>query len=122
MASVIINEKDYTESTAYDATDTVVYIPGMPGEDCADASKFVNVPTLFTNLEEFESQLGTEPKILAGSVETMVTSCDKSYVMAKQLLALGMKVLYEVVADPVNLTEAATTKGAVLTRLGSTMH
>lgn len=123
MASVIINEKDYTESTAYEPTDTIVYIPGMPGEDCADASSLVNTPTLFSSVEDFVGALGTKPKILSGTEETMVTSCDKSYVMAKQLLALGVKVLYEVVAqDENNLTVPASTKSELLNRLSSSSH
>lgn len=122
MASVIIKEKDYTESVAYEPTDTIVYIPGMPGEDCDDASAYINVPTLFTRVEDFEEKLGTKPKILSGSEETAVTSCDKSYVMAKQLLALGAKVLYEVVANSSDLTTAALTKADLLNRLSDSSH
>ena len=122
MASVIINEKDYTESIAYEPTDTIVYIPGMPGEDCADATKYVNVPTLFSSVDDFEEKIGTKPKILAGSEETVVTRCDKSYVMAKQLLALGMKVLYEVAAVSSSDLTPVSTKAEMLTRLADSRH
>lgn len=123
MASVIIKEVDYTESLAYEPTDTIVYIPGMPGEDCEDVAKYVNKPALFTRVEDFEKAIGTKPKILGGSEETMVTSCDKSYVMAKQLLALGMKVLYEVVAMSSTQQDIpATTKSDLLNRLAESSH
>jgi len=122
MASVIIREKDYTESTAYEPTDSIVYVPGMPGEDCEDASALVNNPILYSNVEDFEKAVGSKPKILEGSEEEQVLQCDKSYVIAKQLLGLGMKVLYEVVSTVDDLTVAATTRDELINRLSDETH
>ena len=126
MASVIIREKDYTESAAYEPTDTIVYIPGMPGDDCLDVAPLVNKPLLYTNVEDFNNAVGSKPKILESYTnsegELVVTQCDKSYVIAKQMLGLGMKVLYEVVSTTDDITVAADTRDALMNRLSDATH
>lgn len=127
MASVTILEQDYTESSAYEPTETVVYIPGLAGEDCTDADALVGKPVLYSSVSAFTTAVGTTPKDISttttedeGSVT--IPAYDKSYVMAKQLIALGMPVLYEVVADPSDTTKAATKAEQVIERLKNSQH
>lgn len=127
MASVKIFEKDYTESSAYEPTETVVYIPGMPGNNyaaLAEADKLaVNTPTLFTTVASFVKAVGSTPKDLStGERESLVTAYDKSYIMAKQLLAMGVSVLYEIVTKVEDLTQPAETVDELRNRLSDATH
>lgn len=127
MASVKIFEKDYTESSAYEPTETVVYIPGMPGNDYNTLSEAdqlaVNTPKVFSTIASFTAAVGKTPKDLSTTMEsTVVTDYDKSYVMAKQLIALGISVLYEIVAKTDDLTKPAETADEVRARLSDSTH
>ena len=97
MASIKILEKDYTKSEVYSATDTIVYIPGMIGLDVegnpVSAGSLLGIPQLFTNLSDFEEKVGVSPMVIEQTSERV--NYDKSYVIAKQLIGSGMKVLYE---------------------------
>lgn len=96
MASVIIKEVDATNSAVYSPTETIVFIPGMIGNDKERIDdNIVGIPTLFTDVKDFEAAIGKTPRVISGEAETI--ELDKSYIMAKQLISLGMSVLYEVV-------------------------
>lgn len=100
MPKIIINEKDLTSSGAYLAIENVVYIPGFSSLELAD--ELIGVPTLCKTVEDFTSKFGTSPKQLSAKD-------DKSFIMAYELLKLGMFVLYEVPkTDAVELTAVAT--------------
>lgn len=99
MASIKILEKDYTRSDVYSATDTIVFIPGMIGFD-EDGNQpatgsILNIPQLFSDVAEFEAKIGKTPMIIEQDSEHV--EYDKSFVIAKQLIGMGMKVLYDVV-------------------------
>ena len=121
MASIKILEKDYTKSEVYSATDTIVYIPGMVGLDIngnqVESGSLLGIPQLFTNLADFEAKVGVSPMVIEQSSESV--SYDKSYVMAKQLIGSGMKVLYEMlVKDGSPVTDEETLREV----LGSYTH
>lgn len=106
MASVIINEKDVTTSEVYSPTETVVFIPGMIGNDKEPINDdVVGIPMLFNDIDKFEEVIGKTPRQTrtertdeeTGETELVSVELDKSYIMAKQLISLGMTVLYEVV-------------------------
>lgn len=96
MASIEILEKDSTNSAIYSPTETVVYIPGMLGQN-GDAT-ILGKPILYSDETTFTANVGTAPQEDIQDEGTSI-EYDKSYVMAKQLIANGMKVLYEAVAD-----------------------
>lgn len=87
MPKITINELDSTSGGVLLATENVVYIPGFSTLTLASAK--IGVPTLCKTVEEFTEVFGTTPKLLDGKD-------DKSFVMAYELLKLGMFVLYEV--------------------------
>lgn len=127
MASVKIFEKDYTESSAYEPTETIVYIPGMPGnnyDELLEENKLaVNTPKVFSTVASFAAAVGSTPKDLSsGQGEELVTAYDKSYIMAKQLLALGVSVLYEIVTKVEDLTKPAETEDELRNRLADATH
>lgn len=119
MPKIEIKEIDKTTPGVVASNNEIVYIPGFV--DVAtnfptDASKAleVNVPTLFTSLSEFESKCGTAGFIfpvdqtysmLPYSFDTKAIpednilipkgTTDPGYVMAKELLAAGLSVMYE---------------------------
>lgn len=99
MASIKILEKDYTKSDVYSATDTIVFIPGMIGFDengnQVATGSILNIPQLFSDVIAFEKKIGKTPMIIEQDTEHV--EYDKSFVMAKQLIGMGMKVLYDVV-------------------------
>ena len=99
MASIKILEKDYTKSDVYSATDTIVFIPGMIGFDSDGntpaTGSILNIPQLFTDVVSFENKIGKTPMVIEQDSEHV--EYDKSFVIAKQLIGMGMKVLYDVV-------------------------
>lgn len=126
MASINIYEADYTNSLEYSPTETVVYIPGMMG--CVDgvrkdAGKLLSKPTLVENLTDFETLFGKEPNKISTDPEVENVEYDKSFVMAKQLVAMGVKVLYEVVAKSGSKNKVeALTEVEMVTALTDTKH
>ena len=107
MPKITITEK-YEQGAPFLATDHVVYIPGF-----STLSKVVpGIPTLFTSLSDFIEKVGGTPKqvVLVPEIpgtpadgETpavpevpAVTEADKSYLLAYELLKLGVHVLYEI--------------------------
>lgn len=107
MPKITINELDYTSGGAYLANENVVYIPGFSSKETLEdalGNSLVGVPTLCTTEEEFVETFGATPRQnIATDVE------DKSFVMAYELLKLGMHVLYEVPATEVGGAVAVTT-------------
>lgn len=103
MPKITITEKDLTSGGVYLANENVVYIPGLSTKTLAE--EFVGVPTLCTSVEQFKEVFGDAPV----QAEDFI---DKSFVMAHELLKLGMWVLYEVPSKTVGevvsqvLTEA----------------
>lgn len=127
MASVKIFEKDYTESSAYEPTETVVYIPGMPGNNYDSLKESdrlaVNTPKVFSTVASFVAAVGNTPKDLStGEGEAQITAYDKSYIEAKQLLALGVSVLYEIVSKLDDLSKPAETEDELRNRLADATH
>lgn len=114
MAEIIIREVDYTTSEAYSPTETIVYIPGMIGNDAEGnikpAGEVLGKPKLVNTVADFEELFGVSPRIISNA-EASEVEYDKSFVMAKQLVASGMPVLYEVVG---NNGEEVTTKDAMI--------
>jgi hypothetical protein len=114
MPSITIKEIDLTTAEPISAGTNVVYVPGFA---ISSASAEEGVPTLCTTIEEFEEQFGSTPFQFkaaqkfpwdSNSVTTAVEEgettdlvdefdYDLSYLYAKELLALGLPVLYEAV-------------------------
>lgn len=89
MPNVLIREVDSTQASAYTGENNVVVIPGMFGTGAAEqvaAGEFVLVSTT----AEFEKKFGTKPS----TVTDANNEEDKSWIMAWELLNLGMQVLY----------------------------
>lgn len=126
MASINIYEADYTNSLEYSPTETVVYIPGMMG--CVngirkDAGELLGKPTLVESLNDFETLFGKEPNKISTDPEVVNVEYDKSFVMAKQLVAIGVKVLYEVVAKKGSKNKVeALTEEEMIEALTNTGH
>lgn len=93
MPKITITEKDLTSGGVYLANENVVYIPGLSTKTLK--KEFVGVPTLCTSVEKFKEVFGDTPFHAPESSEEE-GFIDKSFVMAHELLKLGMWVLYEV--------------------------
>lgn len=111
MPKITINELDFTSGGVLLATENVVYIPGF-STLTLDSEK-IGVPTLCKTVEKFTELFGTTPKLLDGKD-------DKSFVMAYELLKLGMFVLYEVPAVAMGGTTAVATVAELETSLALT--
>ena len=98
MPKITIEEKNSVRNLATIGTD-IPYIPGFPGEDNNSA---ISVdPVIFTSVSEFKRVIGTKPhkfteeqKDSANLVIAPAGTCDKSYIMALELLKQGMPVYY----------------------------
>ena len=119
MPKIEIREIDNTTPGTLDENFDVVYIPGFVNLSSVDADAVIKpgVPTLFTSLKSFTTQCGTAParfgkkqyyqqltEIGDGFAKDSVPFTgvmfeqgdpDPSYIMAKELLAAGMNVVYE---------------------------
>ena len=117
MPSITIRERDLTSAGNLEVTTNTVYIPGYSNMGP------INTPTLCETLEEFQFIFGTEPykfnssqawPTAANEFEATskngpyyssmgnfyeVGEFEKSYIMAVELLKLGLPVLYERVFD-----------------------
>lgn len=110
MPSITIREIDLTTAEPAEINGNIVYVPGFAttGE--------VNKPVLCTTIEEFEKAFGSTPYIFAeaqaypedfdanaipeeGVNIADAGDFDLSYLYAKELLALGLPVLYERVTE-----------------------
>lgn len=93
MPKITINEFDYTGTPAFQKAANTVFIPGPfgdnPSYDTAKEGEKVKKPVLCNSKAEFEYWFGTE-------------SADKSWIMAHQLVQLGLPVLYWGDASPIN--------------------
>ena len=120
MSKIYINEVDLTtvESTVSEGVD-IVYIPGFSTALESDSTADVKVPTLCRSVAEFNNLFGTYPAtfVTDQSYPTGFDSAaipkvgaanlpmfnagdpDPSYIYAKELLALGIPVVYERIND-----------------------
>ena len=95
MPSIEILEKDLTSGGSGTTNFNIVFVPGFMSTTKGGKAK-KNNPILCNTLKEFEEYFGTEPATFESSGEgTSETSVDKSYIYAKELLNLGLPVLYE---------------------------
>lgn len=141
MPKIIITEIDQTTPGVNAESFEVVYIPGCV--DVSQSSLFnkdgeyvgikENVPTLFTNVADFEALCGTEGLTFTEDVDyrSLISETstgfaadsvpfdsimfrkgdiDPAYIMAKELLTAGLNVLFERVNPDIILGEADITK------------
>lgn len=100
MANIIIKELDETKANGRNTNFNVVYVPGcmstLPADwdDINKAAK-KNVPTLCESVDEFETYFGKNPAQLSQGTSSTGKIPDLSYIYAKELLSLGLPVLYE---------------------------
>ena len=95
MPKIDIFEQDLTQATSTLGTD----IPFIPGFAVAKEGKEIpyEVPTLCTSVESFKALFGDTPYIFEDAYEChsiQVGDADRSYIMARELLKLGMPVYY----------------------------
>ena len=107
MPRINIYEVDETSGGSQNISTDVVYIPGF----VADPTLAQNAPVLCRTLTEFETLFGDEPfrfsdgVTLPFSVSGTTTQvavvnkgdCDKSYLMARELLNRGFTVMYDTI-------------------------
>ena len=104
MPSITIREKDLTSAGNLEVTTNAVYIPGYANMGP------VNTPVMCETLEDFQQVFGSEPYIFRNDQEWPENfdaiarpddkfyyqgEQEKSYIMAVELLKLGLPVLYE---------------------------
>lgn len=106
MPRINIYEVDETSGGSQNISTDVVYIPGF----VADPTKAQNAPVLCRTLTEFETLFGNVPFRFSADVtedfgdnEDVVVAkkddCDKSYLMARELLNRGFMVMYDTIQD-----------------------
>lgn len=125
MPRIKITETDLTNNLAYDATETIVYIPGLDGtpapeeEEEAEEGQTAKSKTgqikLYRTLGEFISDITPYKWEQAEEIEYTKTpdegsktqkytikkdEIDKSYILAYELLRRNIPVLYEVIGSP----------------------
>jgi len=136
MPNINIIEIDNTTTGAAGLSSETVYIPGFAATKPAFG---YNVPTLFTSISDFEASCGKSPVALTKNTyedlktflgtytaegqnyssdypinddnkSTKIAEQDMSYVYAKECLAAGLNVLYEVIdpTEPTAETESGT--------------
>lgn len=93
MPRIDILEKDLTRATGTVGTD-IPYIPGFAYQQKDSEGKVITplAPTLCTTLLQFETLFGDTPVEFTDT--GLLNKFDTSYVMARELLALGMPVYY----------------------------
>ena len=111
MPKITIRDVDYTTGGAYLPSSHAVYIPGFSSAE--SLTGLIGVPTLLTSVNELIAKFGDAPLALG-------TSDDKSYVMAYELLQLGLPVLYEVPAKTLGGSSAVEIESEMLAALGQT--
>lgn len=96
MASITIKEIDATTALV-DGISDVVYVPGFVSIDDNSPKSVLNgeyaikSPVLCRTISEFEYYFGSKPFMFTGSSGQKM---DNSYYYAKQLIAMGLPVLY----------------------------
>lgn len=115
MPKILITEKDETRPGIISENTDIVFIPGFvdAGQEPMDGCSFLkaNEPHLFTSVYEFESLCGPKPAIFddnqsyptkfdsnaydSKSAMFKAGDPDPAYVMAKELLASGLSVVYQ---------------------------
>lgn len=99
MPSIKIIEQDLTTGGSGISDTNIVYVPGFMsvktedwGEKPTPANSYT--PTLCTSVSQFEKCFGKNPYV-KDNVNDDKDFTDMSYVYAKELLSLGLSVLYE---------------------------
>lgn len=115
MPKILITEKDETRPGIISENTDIVFIPGFvdAGQEPMDGCSFLkaNEPHLFTSVYEFESLCGPKPATFddnqsyptkfdtnahdSTSVMFKAGDPDPAYIMAKELLASGLPVVYQ---------------------------
>jgi len=136
MPKIEITELDLTTPGVLDENFDVVYIPGFVNLSTVSAADAIppRVPTLFTSMKSFTTQCGTAPATFESTQDYRSLNTgtakgfspeavpfdnvmfrendpDPSYIMAKELLAAGMNVIYE----RVNPDDSVSNTGIVIT-------
>lgn len=93
MPRIDILEQDLTRAASTVGTD-IPYIPGFAYQQFNAKGKLITptAPVLCTSILQFESYFGDTPVIFTD--DDLLNNFDASYVMARELLALGMPVYY----------------------------
>lgn len=133
MPSIIINEIDLTAGNPVLSASDIVYVPGLvtnaAGKFNADTVLDQNVPTLITNIAEFEAACGTEPYKFSTAQNYPVNFSanavpnsqvmfgaddpDPAYIYARELVNLGIPVVYERLNDKTSVATIATVYAAL---------
>ena len=100
MPNYLIREIDATQPSSYTGENNVVVIPGFKGEGgTAKIGEFI----LVSSVAEFTTLFGSKPALIGtDKVE------DKSWIMAWELLNLGMQVIYCAVVENNTAVASAT--------------
>lgn len=104
MPNTRIREIDSTVGATFNSSSNIVYIPGLAG-DLSDIIKtnaeykVPSEPTLVSTTSEFRGIFG----------KPSATLTNKGYIMAYELLKLGMQVLYHVPSDSTSGTAVTIT-------------
>lgn len=112
MPSITIKEQEYAPIITFNATETIAYVPGMKNGGTAIVGK----PVLVRNVNDFEKLFGASPRVIAEETSEQLAEYDRSYIFAKQLISVGMPIIYEVVPKHVAKglsNEEATTREEV---------
>ena len=98
MPHIYINEKDNTRAGSIEENTNVVYIPGAIE---AGGTMETNVPTMFATTREFLAQV-------TGSESGTISNTNLNAIMAKELISLGMVVLFESFGTHNSITTTGT--------------
>ena len=131
MPSITIRERDLTSAGNLEATTNAVYIPGYANMGPTD------IPTMCETLSDFQLIFGSEPYTFrqpqawpgkfssSAAVSAMGKfyekgEFEKSYIMAAELLKLGIPVLYERIgSEALKSNWSAFAKVAIVTATGA---
>ena len=97
MPRIDISERDLTQATGTVGTD-IPYIPGFTTSESAPS-----YPVLCASISDFEALFGETPVVFSednDSYSIKSKDFDRSYIMAKELLAKGMPVYYHAIVKP----------------------
>ena len=133
MPSITITERDQTAGNPVLSASDIVYVPGLvtntAGKFNADTVLEQFVPTLITNIAEFEAACGTEPYLFAAAQNYPVNFAsvsipdsqimfatgdpDPAYIYARELVNLGIPVVYERLNDKISVASVGTVYDAL---------
>ena len=122
MPTIKITERDLTSPGDRVSNYDIVYVPGLM---TTDTTKFTDVnkaakkrvPTLCRTVYEFTTAFGEEPFYFDKGTSGNAPSFDLSYLYAKELLSLGIPVLYESLNDTSDTATTTWTADTFTTKL-----